>query len=83
MAYIMEQAGGAALIGGERALDIQPTSLHDRVPIVMGSKQDVAQYEKFYAESKAVRAGARDGKTDGAAKDNKIAATSVRRNEVA
>jgi len=75
LAYIMEQAGGAALIGGERALDIQPTSLHDRVPIVMGSKQDVAQYEKFLGESKPVRAAARDGKTDGATKDSKNAST--------
>lgn len=57
LAFLMEQAGGAATAGSERAMDIQATSLHDRVPIVMGSKEDVALYEKFCAESKAVGAG--------------------------
>lgn len=60
LAFLMEQAGGAATTGAERALDIQPSSLHDRVPIVMGSKQDVALYEKFFAESKPVGAKAKD-----------------------
>ena len=50
MAFLMEQAGGAATTGTQRALDIQATSLHDRVPIVMGSKQDVDIYEKFCAD---------------------------------
>jgi fructose-1,6-bisphosphatase I len=60
LAFLMEQAGGAATTGAERALDIQPTSLHDRVPIVMGSKQDVALYEKFFAESNPPGASAKD-----------------------
>ena len=60
LAFLTEQAGGAATSGAERALDIQPSSLHDRVPIVMGSKQDVELYEKFCAESKPVSASATD-----------------------
>ena len=60
MAFITEQAGGAATTGTERALDVQPTALHDRVPIVMGSKDDVELYEKFFAESKSLAASARD-----------------------
>ena len=50
MSYIMEQAGGTAISGCGRALDIQAASLHDRVPIAMGSKQDMETYEKFCAD---------------------------------
>jgi len=51
MAFIMDQAGGASTTGTQNVLDIQATSLHDRVPIVMGSTQDVATYEKFCANA--------------------------------
>ena len=51
MAFIMDQAGGASTTGTQNVLDIQATSLHDRVPIVMGSTQDVAAYEKFCANA--------------------------------
>jgi fructose-1,6-bisphosphatase I len=47
LSFIMAHAGGIATTGTQNALDIQATSLHDRVPIVMGSKQDVELYEKF------------------------------------
>ena len=50
MSFIMEQAGGAAISGTRRALDIQAGALHDRVPIVLGSKQDVETYQKFCAD---------------------------------
>ncbi len=55
MAFLMTQARGAATTGTQRALDVQATSLHDRIPIVMGSKLDVELYEKF---CKDYRAGA-------------------------
>jgi fructose-1,6-bisphosphatase I len=51
MAFIMDQAGGAATTGTQNVLDIQPNSLHDRVPVVMGSTQDVGIYEKFCTDS--------------------------------
>lgn len=47
IAYLVEQAGGYASTGYERILDIQPTSLHQRVPLIVGSKQDVLMAEKF------------------------------------
>jgi fructose-1,6-bisphosphatase I len=47
MAYLFEQAGGAATNGTDRILDIQPHALHDRTPLVLGSKQDVEIYRKF------------------------------------
>src|SRR5207247_499217 len=37
LAMIVEQAGGAASTGEQRILDIQPTSLHERVPLIIGS----------------------------------------------
>lgn len=41
MAFIAEQAGGAATDGVRPILDLQPASLHQRVPLVIGSKSDV------------------------------------------
>ena len=41
MAYIMEKAGGRATDGENRILDIQPTHIHQRVPIHMGSAEDI------------------------------------------
>ncbi len=47
LAFIAEQAGGCASTGYERILDIQPTKLHQRVPLILGSKDDVLEYETF------------------------------------
>jgi fructose-1,6-bisphosphatase I len=53
LAMVVEQAGGAATTGSERILDIQPTSLHQRVPLIIGSREDVRDYNKFYKEALA------------------------------
>jgi fructose-1,6-bisphosphatase I len=47
MAYLFEQAGGGATNGKERILDIVPTELHQRTPLVIGSKDDVAAFRQF------------------------------------
>jgi fructose-1,6-bisphosphatase I len=47
MAWLAEQAGGAATTGTQNILDIEPTELHQRTPIVVGNKQEVELYEKF------------------------------------
>jgi fructose-1,6-bisphosphatase I len=47
LAFVVEQAGGAATTGYERILAVQPTKLHQRVPLVLGSKKDVEMYEEF------------------------------------
>ena len=47
MAYIIEQAGGKAHSGVKPILDIQPTSIHERAPIFIGSKEDVDDYLKI------------------------------------
>jgi fructose-1,6-bisphosphatase I len=41
LAFIVEQAGGAAIDGSSRILDIQPNDLHQRTPLYIGSKTDV------------------------------------------
>ncbi|MBU0561830.1 MAG: class 1 fructose-bisphosphatase [Bacteroidetes bacterium] len=47
MAFIVEQAGGRAIDGKRRILEIQPESLHQRVPIYIGSPEAVDTVEKF------------------------------------
>uniref|UniRef100_A0A914PGR5 fructose-bisphosphatase n=1 Tax=Panagrolaimus davidi TaxID=227884 RepID=A0A914PGR5_9BILA len=43
MAYSMEQAGGLATTGKVSILDLQPTNIHERSPIFLGSKEDVEE----------------------------------------
>jgi len=44
MAFIVEQAGGSAFAEAERVLDILPSELHQRVPVVLGSKTATDNY---------------------------------------
>jgi len=53
LAMIVEQAGGAATTGAERILDIEPTSLHQKVPLIIGSREDVRDYIQFFKEATA------------------------------
>jgi fructose-1,6-bisphosphatase I len=50
MGMIIEQAGGAASTGRGRILDLVPTGPHQRVPLVIGSAEDVRLAEDFYAD---------------------------------
>lgn len=50
MAFIVEQAGGRAIDGKQRILDIEPKNLHQRVPIYIGSASAVNMVEKFIAD---------------------------------
>ncbi|OGR34230.1 MAG: fructose-bisphosphatase [Desulfovibrionales bacterium GWA2_65_9] len=51
MAFIVEQAGGMAIDGHRRILDITPDNLHQRVPLFVGSKNDVEQVLEIYAKA--------------------------------
>lgn len=53
MAFIAEQAGGAATDGTRRILDIAPTELHQRIPLVIGCADDVAFVSRMIAETPA------------------------------
>ncbi|MET0980953.1 MAG: class 1 fructose-bisphosphatase, partial [Telluria sp.] len=50
MAMIVEQAGGAATDGVNRIMDISPTKLHQRVPVFLGSKEEVELVTRYHAE---------------------------------
>ena len=47
---IVEQAGGRASDGRQDILQIQPESLHQRVPLFIGSREDVDKVEQFIRE---------------------------------
>ncbi|MGH8486173.1 MAG: class 1 fructose-bisphosphatase [Pseudomonas sp.] len=50
MSFIIEQAGGASTDGNQRILDIQPDSLHQRVAVFLGSKQEVERVTGYHQE---------------------------------
>ncbi|MDD2048080.1 class 1 fructose-bisphosphatase [Pseudomonas putida] len=50
MSFIIEQAGGASTDGKQRILDIQPDSLHQRVAVFLGSKQEVERVTGYHQE---------------------------------
>lgn len=50
MGLIVEQAGGAASTGTQRIMDVTPTSHHQRVSVIMGSRDEVARIDGYHAE---------------------------------
>lgn len=50
MAMLIEQAGGAATTGRERILDVMPEKLHQRVPVILGSKNEVERVTSYHLE---------------------------------
>ncbi len=51
MSFIIEQAGGAASDGRQRILDIQPTSLHQRVAVFLGSTNEVERVTSYHLDA--------------------------------
>ena len=49
MAMLVEQAGGVASTGRERILDVQPAGLHQKVPVILGSKAEVERIVAYHA----------------------------------
>lgn len=56
LAFLAEQAGGRASTGMQEIMDVVPKKLHERVPLIIGSKEDVSLVESFITE------GVREGK---------------------
>jgi fructose-1,6-bisphosphatase I len=50
MGFIIEQAGGLCSTGRERILDIKPDSIHQRVPVILGSKQEVERIMQYHQQ---------------------------------
>ena len=55
MAFIVEQAGGAATTGRERILDVPPGALHQRVPVFLGSREEVERATHYHREADGLR----------------------------
>ena len=51
MAMLIEQAGGAATTGRERILDLMPDKLHQRVPVILGSKSEVERVTSYHLDA--------------------------------
>ena len=51
MSWLIEQAGGAATNGKVRILDMQPSQLHERVSVVLGSKNEVERVTRYHAQA--------------------------------
>jgi len=50
MSFLIEQAGGLASNGHQRIMDLQPTKLHERVSVIMGSKNEVERLTAFHRD---------------------------------
>ncbi|KAA3463307.1 fructose-1,6-bisphosphatase, cytosolic-like [Gossypium australe] len=55
MSYLMEQAGGQAFTGKQRALDLVPGKIHERSPVFLGSYDDVEEIKALYAAADAAK----------------------------
>ena len=51
MSFIVEQAGGAAINGMQRIMEVQPTKLHQRQGVILGSKNEVELIGQYFAEN--------------------------------
>ena len=51
MSFLVEQAGGAATNGVQRILEIQPSKLHERVSVMLGSKNEVDYVTGLHANT--------------------------------
>lgn len=75
MAFLLEQAGGLALTGKNRIMDIPPIGVHQRVPCILGSRDDVLEMRRYYVES-------RDSELIARCKDRLNGAGTLNENEV-
>ncbi|TAL96521.1 MAG: class 1 fructose-bisphosphatase [Paraburkholderia sp.] len=50
MSFLVEQAGGQSITGRERILDVVPEKLHQRVPVILGSRNEVARIGRYHDE---------------------------------
>jgi fructose-1,6-bisphosphatase I len=53
VAFLAEQAGGTAIDGQRRILDIVPGSIHQRTPLIVGSRVEMADFEQFVVRQKS------------------------------
>jgi fructose-1,6-bisphosphatase len=49
MSFLVEQAGGLASTGRGRIMEVEPRELHQRVPMIMGSREEVERLDQYHA----------------------------------
>jgi len=49
MSYLVEQAGGASINGTQTIMDLQPTGLHERVSVMLGSKEEIDRLKQYHS----------------------------------
>ena len=49
MSFLVEQAGGVSINGTDLIMDLQPTDLHERVSVMLGSKDEVERIQQYHA----------------------------------
>jgi fructose-1,6-bisphosphatase I/sedoheptulose-1,7-bisphosphatase len=57
LGFLVEQAGGRASTGAEPILGVQPTSIHQRIGLVFGSRNEVERIERYHADPNASLSG--------------------------
>lgn len=50
MSFLVEQAGGASTNGNQQILDLVPTDLHERVSVMLGSKEEIERLQQYHAQ---------------------------------
>ncbi len=53
MSFLIEQAGGASTTGRQRIMDVDPTGLHQRIPVVLGSRNEVLRLTNYHVQPDA------------------------------
>jgi fructose-1,6-bisphosphatase I len=49
MSFLVEQAGGASINGTQTIMDLQPTDLHERVSVMLGSKEEIDRLRQYHS----------------------------------
>jgi fructose-1,6-bisphosphatase I len=49
MSFLVEQAGGASINGTQTIMDLQPTGLHERVSVMLGSKEEIDRLRQYHS----------------------------------
>jgi fructose-1,6-bisphosphatase I len=49
MSFLVEQAGGASINGTQTIMDLQPTGLHERVSVMLGSKEEIERLQQYHS----------------------------------
>jgi fructose-1,6-bisphosphatase I len=51
MSFLVEQAGGASTNGDQLIMDMIPTELHERVSVMLGSKEEIERLQHYHAQA--------------------------------